>query len=106
MTPTTAAVTAERAWLRRGWVPARSMNGAPPKMKRNAGMKVHQLAMKAAKQAMSNGGNEPASFHPPRNPTNCSTSTSGPGVVSASARPSIICAGFSHASVFTAFCAT
>ena len=84
ITPTTAAVmpVSGALNLRSPWVV--SMNGAPMKMKTNEGRKVKNVATSAPAT--------PA----PRKPTKATTMMSGPGVVSPSARPSIICGAVSQ----------
>ena len=73
-----------------------SMNGAPRNIHRKHGVNVTQVVSTAPSVAAPKGGNPPGWFQPPMNPTNCSTMMSGPGVVSAKPRPSIIWSGFNH----------
>ena len=51
----------------------------------------------ATPASASDSGPKSCRVQPPTKPTNATTMISGPGVVSPSARPSIICAGVSHA---------
>ena len=81
-----------------------SITGPPAKMNRNDGRNVKYVATSAA--AMPAAGSRPGPntslAHPPTKPTYVTTMMSGPGVVSPSARPSIICTGVSHPNVSTA----
>src|SRR5262245_11215867 len=85
-TPTTAAVTDESAALSRTFPYNFSMYGAPRKIQRKHGTNVTHVVNSAHTTA----AGQPPAFHPPINPTNCSTMISGPGVVSAKPKPSII----------------
>src|SRR6266545_4667022 len=70
-----------------------SMNGAPSPIKRKLGTKVHHVASSPPSVPASIGDSRPGSRYAPRNPTNCTTMISGPGVVSAMPSPSSISPG-------------
>ncbi len=63
-------------------------------MNTNEGRKVNQVATTAPSMPARTRASVPSAafVHPPTNPTNATSMMSGPGVVSPSARPSIICA--------------
>src|SRR6185503_5067034 len=84
-----------------------SMYGAPRKIHRKQGAKVTQV-VRSAPMVPARSGAMPAGgwLYAPRKPTNCTTMMSGPGVVSASPRPSTICCGPSQPKRATACCAT
>ena len=67
-------------------------------MKTNDGRKVNQVTTSAASAppAASASGPSTSRVQPPTKPTNATTMMSGPGVVSPSARPSIICVAVSQ----------
>lgn len=98
ITPTTAAVIAASGAARAGCLRVASTNGAPARMNRNDGRKVKKVATMAptSAAAASLPGPSMACCQPPRKPTKVTTRISGPGVVSPSARPSIICPAPSH----------
>ena len=101
ITPTTAAVTADSAPVR-VWLPSsRSTKGAPRNTQAKHGTNVAHNVTPAAATAI----HGPPALCPARNPTNCSTRISGPGVVSARPSPSSICPGVSQPCVSTAACA-
>ena len=54
---------------------------------------VTQVVIAAPSVPAASGASAPGWRHPARNPTNCSTMMSGPGVVSANASPSSMCPG-------------
>ena len=68
-------------------------------MKTNDGRNVKNVttAAAAAPARKSASGPNSAFVHPPTKPTKATTMISGPGVVSPSASPSIICGGVSQA---------
>jgi hypothetical protein len=93
MTPTTAAVIAERAPLRALLPRICSMKGAPRKIHRKQGAKVTHVASSPPSVPATSGLKAPGSRNAAMKPTNCSTMMSGPGVVSAMPRPSSISPG-------------
>ena len=106
MMPTTAAVIAASAAEMRGARVIRSTYGAPRKMNTNDGRNVAQDASSAAMKAETSGSRAPGWFQPAMKPMNCSTITSGPGVVSASARPATDCSAVSQPRSCTRCCVT
>ena len=99
ITPTTAAVIPDSGAVKRSCPCVVSISGPPARMNRNDGRKVKNVATHAPAipASASESGPKGAFVQPPTKPTNATTMISGPGVVSPSARPSIICAGVSHA---------
>ena len=81
-----------------------SMNGPPNKMNTKDGRKVKKVTTEAARAPDQNSPSAPSigCSQPPRNPTKATTMISGPGVVSPSARPSIICWALSQPKSSTA----
>ena len=81
-----------------------SISGPPAKTKMNEGKKVNQVTTVAASAAPQNSACGPSTAwpQPPTKPTNDTTMIKGPGVVSPSARPSIICAALSQPKCSTA----
>jgi hypothetical protein len=75
-------------------------------MKRNDGTNVTQVVRSAPTTAAVQGLIVPGSRYAPRNATNCTTMISGPGVVSASARPRVISPGVTQPKSSTARCET
>ncbi|MCY1561954.1 hypothetical protein D9M68_992810 [compost metagenome] len=71
-----------------------SMAGPPARMKMNEGRKVKKVTTVAASAPPRNSESGPSTCvsQPPTKPTKATTMISGPGVVSPSASPSIICA--------------
>ena len=67
-------------------------------MNTNDGRKVKNVTTTAATTPAANWASGPkiAFVQPPTKPTNATTMISGPGVVSPSARPSIICSAVSQ----------
>ena len=104
ITPTTAAVIADRGAVNPSLPCVASTTGPPAKMKMNEGRKVKKVTTVAANAPPRNRASGPdTSFNqPPRKPTKATTMISGPGVVSPRARPSIICGPLSHWWVSTA----
>src|SRR4051812_37834711 len=98
MTPTTAAVMPVSGAVKCGCRCVVSMNGAPTKMNTNDGKNVNQVATVAPviPESTAESGPNTACVHAPTKPTKATTMISGPGVVSPSASPSIICVGVSH----------
>src|SRR5687767_7822003 len=92
ITPTTAEVTSDNARLRRTFPCNLSMYGAPEKTNKNEGKKVAKVTSSAQAAAYTAWSWPPVFCQPVMKPMNCSTMISGPGVVSASARPSTACA--------------
>src|SRR5438477_6560164 len=74
----------------------------------NDGRNVNHVATAAAAAPATNTCSGPNSCvaQPPTKPTNATTMIRGPGVVSPSAKPSIICGGVSQPKVSTAPCTT
>ncbi len=87
MTPTTAALipvsAADSAWFPRSF----STDGAPTRMNKKEGTNVAQVVIRAPSVAATHGSNSPGSRYAETNATKETTRISGPGVVSASARP-------------------
>src|SRR5205814_4429480 len=85
-----------------------STSGPPARMNRNDGRNVNQVATLAASAPARHRCSGPNNCfaQPPTKPTNATTMIRGPGVVSPSARPSIICGGVSQPKVSTAPCTT
>jgi hypothetical protein len=108
ITPTTAAVMAVSGAVSLASSRVPSTSGPPARMKRNDGRKVKNVATQAPATAAASSASAPSAslVHPPRKPTNATTMMSGPGVVSPSARPSIICAAVSQPLSSTAPCST
>ena len=81
-----------------------STRGPPPRISRKLGRKVNQVTTVAATAPARNSASGPKiSFvQPPMKPTNATTMINGPGVVSPSARPSIIWVAVSQAWLSTA----
>src|SRR5512144_1119563 len=97
MTPTTAAVIAVNGAVNDRSPCVDSISGPPARMNRNEGRNVKNvttLAASAPDQNVESG--TIARVQPPTKPTKATTMISGPGVVSPSASPSIICAAESH----------
>jgi hypothetical protein len=84
--------------VNRSWPWVVSTSGPPARMKRKLGRKVKKVATQAPATPASASASAPNSIfvQPPTKPTNATIMISGPGVVSPSARPSIICAGVSQ----------
>src|SRR5687767_4991448 len=104
MTPTTAAVIAVSGATSRASSRELSTSGPPAKMKRNDGRKVKKVATHAPMAAAANKASGPsvALVQPPTKPTKATIMISGPGVVSPSASPSIICVAVAQPYVLTA----
>ena len=105
MTPTTAAVmpvsgavNRELAVRRLDQRPA----GEDEQERRQEREERRDACARRRPPATSASGPNSACVHAPTKPTNATTMISGPGVVSPSARPSIICAGVSQPYVSTA----
>ena len=96
ITPTTAAVMADKAAFSALLPRSFSTNGAPRKIHRKQGVKVTQVASSPPSVPASIGDRPPGSRKAAMKPTNCSTMISGPGVVSAMPSPSSISPGFSQ----------
>ena len=98
ITPTTAAVTAASGAVSLRLPRVDSTHGPPARMKINDGKNVNQVATQAASAAPKNSASGPSTClaQPPTKPTNATMMISGPGVVSPSAKPSIICGVVSH----------
>ena len=94
MTPTTAAVIAVSGAVNVSVVVRRFDQRAAgedeQERRQEREPRHHARASDAGEQARS-GPNSAACVQPPTKPTNATTMISGPGVVSPSARPSIIC---------------
>ena len=103
-TPTTVGGCAVSGAVnfRSPWV--ESTSGPPARMKMNDGRDVNHVTSIAASAPLRNSASGPAIAlaWPPRKPTKATTMISGPGVVSPSARPSIICVAVSQPCVPTA----
>ena len=104
MTPTTAAVIPVSGAVNRNWPCVVSISGPPARMNRKLGRNVKYVATHAPAMpaSASESGPNSAFVQPPTKPTNATTMMSGPGVVSPSASPSIICVGVSHEYASTA----
>ena len=98
MTPTTAAVMAVSGALNLRLLRVASTSGPPTKMNRNDGRNVKKVATHApATPAAKTLPTPKISFvTPPKKPTKATIIISGPGVVSPSARPSIMALALSH----------
>ena len=98
MTPTTAAVTAAKGAVSLRLPRVDSTQGPPAKIKTNDGKNVNQVATHAPSAAPKNRASGPITALPQlaTKPTKATTMINGPGVVSPSARPSIICGVVSH----------
>ena len=85
--------------VNRSWPCVVSTSGPPARMKKKLGRNVKNVATQAPAMPASASDSGPKTIfvQPPTKPTNATIMMSGPGVVSPSARPSIICAGVSHA---------
>ena len=72
--------------------------GAPARMNRNDGRNVKNVTTQAPATPPSASASGPATacVQPPTKPTKATTMMSGPGVVSPSASPSIICVALSQ----------
>ena len=90
MTPTTAAVIAASAPDNCRLARSGSTKGAPAKIQSIEGTNVTQVVIAAPSTPAMTGENGAASRKAARKPTNCVTRIKGPGVVSASPRPSTI----------------
>src|SRR5262249_33953615 len=90
ITPTTAAVMAASAPDNCLFARSGSTNGAPAKIHNMDGTKVTQVVIAAPRTPAVTGEKGAASRDAARKPTNWVTRISGPGVVSASPRPSTI----------------
>jgi hypothetical protein len=106
ITPTTAAVIAARAEPMRASACSRSIQGAPSSTSAKLGRNVVHVVSAAPAIAAASRASGALAFHAAMNPTYCSPRMSGPGVVSASASPSSICAGDSQPRSRTACSAT
>jgi hypothetical protein len=82
-----------------------SMKGAPAKIHRIGGTKVTQVVIAAPSRLATSGVNGAGARKAAMKPTNCVTRMSGPGVVSASPRPSTISGALSQPCCSTACCA-
>ena len=102
MTPTTAAVIAVSGAFSRRLPCVDSMRGPPARMNTNDGRNVKKVTTHAAAMPVASGDAASACVQPPTNPTNATTMMSGPGVVSPSASPSIICGAVSQWNCSTA----
>ena len=100
MTPTTAAVIAGQ---RRGepQLAVRALDQRPAEQDEQERRQEREAGDDASPRPRRRGTARQARTAPapyaPTKPTNATTMISGPGVVSPSARPSIICVGVSHA---------
>jgi hypothetical protein len=106
ITPTTAAVIAASAPATTRLPRSTSTNGAPTRIQRKHGANVTQVVSSPPRVPATSGESPPGSRYAARNPTNCVTMMSGPGVVSAIPRPSSISPGCSQPCVSTACWAT
>ena len=92
ITPTTAAEIAVSGAVMRTLPRVDSTSGPPARMKTKDGRKVNRVATAAPAAPAANCAPGPNSawVQPPTKPTKATIMISGPGVVSPSARPSII----------------
>ena len=104
ITPTTAAVIADSGAVQPSLPWLASTSGPPARMKTNEGKKVKKVTTVAASAPPSSSASGPSTWRvqPPTKPTKATTMINGPGVVSPSARPSIICAPLSQCCCSTA----
>ena len=98
MTPTTAAEMAVSGAVMRTSPRVDSTSGPPARMKMKDGRKVNRVATAAPATPASSRADAPnrAPLQAPTKPTKATIMISGPGVVSPSARPSIICGAVSQ----------
>jgi len=96
--PTTAAVMPASGATKRSSPCVVSMKGAPSRMKKKLGRKVKNVATTAPATPAAAAASGPSAsvVQPPTKPTKATIMISGPGVVSPSASPSIICGALSH----------
>jgi hypothetical protein len=93
ITPTTAAVMADSGAVKPSLPCVASTSGPPARMKTKLGRKVKKVTTAGRQRRARNSASGPSTclVQPPTKPTKATTMISGPGVVSPSARPSIIC---------------
>ncbi len=98
ITPTTAAVIPVSGAVNCRFPCVDSTSGPPRRMKRKDGRNVNKVATTAPRQPASASAPGPSAafVQAPTKPTKATTMISGPGVVSPSASPSIICVAVSH----------